>query len=179
MNNSGIEYFIKKGTNIMQITRHDKPLQTSGEPQKVGEKMPNFSVTTAEGKKVQLNELLDKPALFSVVPDITTRVCSISTKKFNQEVDKFSDINFYTISTNSPVQQKDWCAAEGVSNMELLSDEDQEFGNKTGLFVADNTTDARSIWIVDQNGTILYQELVPEMTNEPNYAGALGFLSAL
>lgn len=163
----------------MQITRHDQPLQTSGEPQKVGEKMPNFAVTTASGKQVQLAELLDKPTLFSVVPDINTRVCSVSTKKFNQEVDKYDGVNFYTISTNSPDQQKDWCAAEGVKNMQLLSDENKEFGQKTGLFVSDNQTDARSIWVVDQAGTILYQELVSEMTNEPNYAGALGFLSAL
>lgn len=168
-----------KGTNIMQITRHDQPLQTSGEPQKVGEKMPNFTVTNAEGKQVQLKDLLTKPSLFSVVPDINTRVCSISTKKFNQEVDKYDGVNFYSVSTNSPDQQKDWCATENVKNMQLLSDEQTEFGQKTGLFVSENNTDARSIWVVDQHGTILYQELVPEMTNEPNYAGALGFLSAL
>ena len=163
----------------MQITRHDEPLQTSGEPQKVGEKIPAFTVINSAGDKVELKDLLDKPTLISVVPDINTRVCSISTRKFNQEVDKYEGVNFYTISTNSPEQQKNWCASEGVAKMKLLSDQGYDFGKKTGLFVADNATDARSIWIVDQEGTILYQELVTEMTHEPNYAGALGFLSAL
>lgn len=163
----------------MQITRHDEPLQTSGQPQKVGDKIPDFTVLNSQGEKVQLKDLLNKPTLISVVPDITTRVCSISTKKFNQEVDQYEGIGFYTISTNSPAEQKEWCAAEGVQRMELLSDQAGDFGHKTGLFVADNSTDARSIWIIDQEGTILYQELVLEMTHEPNYEAALGFLSAL
>lgn len=165
----------------MQITRHDEPLQTVGEPQKVGEKMPNFTVTNAQGQEVQLTDLLDKPTLISVVPNINTSVCSISTKKFNQEVDKYDGINFYTISTNTTAEQKDWCAAEGVQKMELLSDHAGDFGHKTGLYTPDpeNPTDTRSVWIIDPAGTILYQEIVIEMTHEPNYEGALGFLSAL
>lgn len=122
---------------------------------------------------------MTKPTLISVVPDINTRICSISTKHFNQEVDKFAQINFYTISTNTLDQQKDWCAAEGVAKLELLSDADADFGKKMGLYVADKNIDARSIWIVDVDGKVLYQELLSEQKNEPDYQKALAFLTEL
>ncbi len=113
------------------------------------------------------------------MPDIDTRVCSLSTKRFNQEVDKYNNINFYTISTNTLEQQKDWCAAEGVAKLELLSDATAEFGKAMGLYVEEKGIDARSIWIVDTKGTVLYQELLAEQSNEPNYAKALEFLDSL
>lgn len=126
-----------------------------------------------------MSELINQPTLISVVPNINTSVCSISTKRFNGEVDKYQNINFYTVSTNTPAEQKDWCAAEDVENMELLSDESHDFGEKMGLFVESAGIDARSIWIVDADNKVLYQELIHEMTNEPNYDAALDFLNNL
>jgi thiol peroxidase len=47
-----------------------------------------------------------------------------------------------------------------------------------GLFVADNHTDARSVWIVDGTGTVKYRELITEQTHEPDYTSALAYLEA-
>ena len=163
----------------MQVTMKNEPLSTNGEPPKIGEQLPNFKVKQADGSFATVDELIDKPTLISVVPNINTSVCSISTKHFNGEVDKFAGINFYTISTNTPEEQKNWCAAEGVSKMELLSDESFDFGKKMGLFIDATKFDSRSIWIVDANRKVLYQELIHELTNEPNYAKALAFLQNL
>ncbi|RHW52918.1 thiol peroxidase [Lactobacillus bombicola] len=163
----------------MQITRLSTPLSTNGQPPKVGEILPDLKVEKSDGSIVNLSELINKPTLISVVPDINTSVCSISTKRFNSEVDKYDNINFYTISTNSPSDQRNWCAAEGVVKMELLSDEKFDFGKKMGLFIEKMGLDSRSIWIVDTNQKILYQELIVEMTNEPNYDAALAFLDTL
>ncbi|MDF7638976.1 thiol peroxidase [Lactobacillus sp. ESL0791] len=163
----------------MKITRLDAPMETNGQPPKVGEKLPAFTVTKADGSKVTSTDLITRPTLISVVPNINTSVCSISTKHFNTEIDNYDGINFYTISTNTPAEQKDWCAAEGVKKMELVSDQDYDFGKKMGLFIADGNLDSRSVWIVDANGKVLYQELVYEMTHEPDYDAALKFLKKL
>ncbi|WP_333637021.1 redoxin family protein, partial [Ligilactobacillus animalis] len=69
-------------------------------------------------------------------------------------------------------QQKNWCAAEGVAKLELLSDATAEFGKAMGLYVEEKGIDARSIWIVDTEGKVLYQELLTEQSDEPNYAKA-------
>lgn len=162
----------------MEITRHGEPLQTNGEPPMIGHQLPEFAVTTAENKQVSSTDLTSQLTLISVVPDIDTRVCSISTKKFNQSVDKFNHINFYTISTNSLAQQQQWCAAEGVTQMQLLSDSAGAFGKAMGLYIAANNTDARSVWIVNATGKIVYRELIEEQTHEPDYDSALSYLEA-
>lgn len=163
----------------MKITMKNEPLTTNGQPPVIGANLPDFEVKKADGTIVKMSELINQPTLISVVPNINTSVCSISTKRFNGEVDKYQNINFYTVSTNTPVEQKDWCAAEDVENMELLSDESHDFGKKMGLFVESAGIDARSIWIVDADNKVLYQELIHEMTNEPNYDAALTFLNNL
>ena len=78
----------------MKITRHDEPLSTNGTPVDVNGVFPEFTVQNAKGENVSSSDLLKKVTFISVVPDINTRVCSISTKKFNQDVDKYSNIAF-------------------------------------------------------------------------------------
>lgn len=63
--------------------------------------------------------------------------------------------------------------------MQLLSDKAFDFGKNTGLYVADNDTDARSVWVLDNDGKVLYRELVIEQTNEPDYESVLQFLDSL
>ncbi|RMC24367.1 MULTISPECIES: thiol peroxidase [unclassified Lactobacillus] len=163
----------------MQITRNNTPLATNGQPPLVGTTLPDFQVERADKTNATSFDLITKPTLISVVPNINTSVCSISTKHFNSEVDTYEGINFYTISTNTLDDQKNWCAAEGVEKMELLSDNQRDFGKKMGLYIEEMDVDSRSIWIVDVNKKILYQELVHEMTDEPNYDAALEFLDGL
>lgn len=160
----------------MQITRHGEAQETNGQPPLIGHELPAFNVTTADQTPFDQSRLLGRYSLISVVPDIDTRVCSISTKNFNQAADRFDGINFYTISTNTLDQQKHWCANEGVKNMRLLSDADASFGKAMGLYLAANNTDARSVWITDPDGKIVYRELITEQTNEPDYDSALAYL---
>lgn len=163
---------------FMQFQRRDGIVNTNGVPPEVGTKFPEFTIKNKDNQSLKLNQLLDKLTLISVVPDINTRVCSISTQRFNHEMDNYSQFNFYTISTNEPEDQQNWCAAEGVSNMELLSDAEFDFGKKAGIFIDANKTDARCIYILDTDGTILYRELINPQNNEPNYQAALEFLSS-
>ena len=163
----------------MKITMKNEPLTTNGQPPVVGEKLPDFKVKKTDESVVKMADLIIKPTLISVVPNINTSVCSISTKRFNGEVDKYEDVDFYTVSTNSPVEQKNWCTTESVAKMELLSDDQLDFGKKMGLYIESTGVDSRSIWIVDANQKVIYQELVQEMTNEPNYNAALAFLDNL
>lgn len=160
----------------MQITRHGEAQQTTGEPPLIGHELPAFQAVTASGTAFDQSHLKGRYSLISVVPDIDTRVCSISTKNFNQSADRFDGINFYTISTNTTQQQADWCANEDVKKMQMLSDVDASFGRAMGLYVEANNTDARSVWITDPTGKIVYRELIVEQTQEPDYDSALAYL---
>lgn len=162
----------------MEITRHGTAQQTNGTPPAVGHVLPAFTVVDAKHDPVSEAAFSGHYSLISVVPDINTRVCSLSTKQFNQAMDGFETVKFYTISTNTIDQQQDWCAAEGVDHIQLLSDAQAHFGQAMGLYVADNHTDARSVWIIDATGKIAYRELIIEQTEEPDYGSALAYLEA-
>ncbi|WP_338216053.1 thiol peroxidase [Companilactobacillus muriivasis] len=154
-------------------------ITTYGDPLTVGETFPDFTVLDKDNNTVKLSSLLDKPVLISVVPDINTRVCSIQTKHFNEEVAGHAEINFVTISTNTPEEQANWCAAEGVENMQMLSDMDHDFGKKSKIWIRDRNILARSVWVVDKNGEIIYSEIVPVQSDEPSYDRVLGQLNEL
>ncbi|MQS89157.1 thiol peroxidase [Companilactobacillus mishanensis] len=163
----------------MDLTFKGEAVSTVGEPVIVGDQFPDFVVKNKDGKNVKLKELLDKPLLISVVPDINTSVCSLQTKRFNTEVDGHSEINFVTISTNTIEQQSKWCAAEDVENMQMLSDVDKDFGRNSNLLIPTMGILARSVWVVDVNKQVIYSEIMNEQTDEPTYDKVLDQLDQM
>ncbi|KRN12716.1 AhpC TSA family protein [Fructilactobacillus fructivorans] len=102
---------------------------------KVGDYLPQFTVKNADGKDVTTNDLKGQTTLISVVPNLKTKVCSLETARFNQEASKFEGVKFITISNNPIEFQKNWCAAHGVNNMEILSDFNGSFGKAMHLYI--------------------------------------------
>lgn len=162
----------------MEVLLLGETVTTNGTPLNVGDQLPAFSLVNQAGTKLNNEQLVDgKLTLISVVPNLNTPICAISTKRFNNEVDNFDNVNFYTISTNTLDEQKDWCAAEGVKKMEVLSDADANFGKAMNLFIESANIDTRSIWVIDANGQIVYRQIVKEIATEPNYDEVLAFLN--
>jgi len=158
------------------VIRRGVPVQLSGDPPQVGDKAPDFTLVANDFSKVSLGESAGKVRLISVVPSIDTSVCSIQTRRFNQEIDKLPDsVVAYTVSVDTPWAQKRWCGAEGVEKMTLLSDyKGNKFGQDWGLYIEEPLGAlARSVFVVDKDGTIAYAQLVPDLGQEPNYDAAL------
>lgn len=167
-----------KGCDDMSFLFKGDNVEAPGKRPEIGEKFPEFSVINKDGETVSLRDLItDKPLLISVVPNINTRVCSIQTKRFNTEIDGHNDITFVTISTNTPEEQSEWCAAEGVKNMQMLSDKNHEFGKIASLYIPVLKIDLRSVWVVNTDGVITYREVLKNQSDEPNYAMVLDHLN--
>ena len=94
-------------------------------------------------------------------------------------MDQFPEVNFLTISTNTIEDQQKWCAAEGVKNMQLVSDKEESFGYASKLLIPDEGILARSVWILDKEGKVVYRQIVEELTDEPDYDQALAELKKL
>lgn len=150
-----------------------------GEPLKVGETLPHFKLEDQDGEKVKTADLIGQLMLISVVPDLNTGTCTLQTRHFNQMVDQFEGIQFLTVSTNTVAEQRDWCAAEGVKNLRMLSDEQESFGYATKLYIPSQGFDARAVYIVDADGVVRYAQIVPEVSEEPDYDDALRVLREL
>ncbi|EOT44830.1 thiol peroxidase [Enterococcus columbae] len=162
----------------MEITKRNEHYQLYKEPLAVGQLAKPFHLKDLKEQVHRLGDFLDKPTLISIVPDINTSVCSIQTRAFNERLSQNKQIHFVTISNNTLAQQQHWCAAEGL-DLVMLHDPENTFGKDYGVYIPDLNIYARAIFVLDTEGNICYEEIVPELTHEPDYEQAIAALDAL
>jgi thiol peroxidase len=116
--------------------------------------------------------------LISVTPSLDTPVCDAQGRKFNELAASLSDdVVVANISVDLPFAQRRWCGANDITRIKVFSDyQERDFGLKYGVLIKELKLLARSVWIVDKDGVIRYKQLVPEVTNEPDYDAALAAL---
>ena len=151
------------------------PATLVGSEVKVGDTAPDFRVVDNGLQPVTLSTAAGKIQLITVVPSLDTPVCDAMTRHFNQDVSTLPDsVVAYTISVDLPFAQKRWCGNAGIDKVQTLSDyQDRSFGLNYGLLLKELKLLARAVYVIDQNNKVVYVELVPEVTAEPNYAAAL------
>lgn len=160
---------------MANVTFKNNPVTLLGKEVAVGDTAPDFTVLANDLSPVTLADSKGKIRLISVVPSVDTGVCSVQTRKFNEEAASLgSDVEILTISVDLPFAQARWCAAEGIENLKTLSDHrDLSFGEAYGVVIQELRLLARSIFVVDQNDKVTYVEYVSENTNHPNYEQAI------
>lgn len=157
------------------VTFMGNPLTLVGREIKVGDKAPDFQALDNDLNPVQFSSLRGNVVILSSVPSLDTPVCSMQTHRFNEQADKLgAKTKIITLSMDLPFAQKRWCGAEGVNNLQTLSDHrDASFGNAYGLLIKELRLLARAVLVVDKEGVVRYMQLVNEVTNEPDYEPAL------
>lgn len=167
---------LKKLTSTQNLVKAgDKYITLLGKQVKVGEQAPAFKVVDKNFSPVRLKDFQGQTLLISVVPSLDTGVCSIQTKRFNEEVAKLPEnITILTISNDLPFAQKRFCDTEKIDSIKVLSDSVwREFGVNYGLLIKDMGLLTRAIFIINDQGKIVYKELVANISQHPNYAKAL------
>lgn len=158
------------------VTFKGGPITLVGPEIKVGDKAPEFTaIESFPASKAILAASAGKTRIISVVPSLDTGICSIQTKKFNEEAASLPDnVVIYTISLDLPFAQKRFCTAEGTSKVVPLSDfKDRSFGEAYGVVMKELGLLARAVFVVGPDDVVKYVQIVPEMINEPDYAAAL------
>ena len=160
------------------VTIKGNPLTVLGEPVSVGDKAPDFSLTANDLSQVSLADSAGKARLISVVPSLDTGICHAQTIRFNEEAGKLGDsAAVLTISAEHPFNQKRWCGAEGVENLQVLSDHmSMGFGESYGLAIKEWRLLQRAILVVDGDDNVTYTEYIPEIAQFPDYDAALAAL---
>lgn len=127
---------------------------------------PNLSIKTIGGKS-------DRVQVLVTVPSIDTPICSAESKKFDDEIKKFPNVDMTVVSMDLPYADDRFCKGQGIKNISIASDfAYQEVGDKYGVSVVEGELKGlliRSIFIIDRNGRIIYQEIVPDINIEPDY----------
>jgi thioredoxin-dependent peroxiredoxin len=165
-----------------KITFKGTPMTLLGEELTTGSEVPDFTLHYFDGglKTLTKQDLLGKPTILSVVPSLDTGVCQTQTKRFNSELAGLGEkVNSVTVSRDLPFAQNRFCGAEEISNIKTASDyQTGEFGSAFGVMIDELKLLARSVFVLDSSGKVIYSEIVPEVTQEPDYSSALNALKS-
>ncbi len=164
-------------TEMADITLKGNPIRTNGNLPPIGSKAPDFLLTDGTLKDMSLKDYAGKRKLLSIVPSLDTPTCSLSTKKFNEEIKKHPEVVALVISADLPFAQKRMCAAENVENIIPLSMmRSKDFAKAYGVLIENGPLAgicARAVVVIDEKDLVVYTEQVPEIAQEPDYEMAL------
>jgi len=140
---------------------------------------PEFVAVDNDLETVASPSFRGKVCVFVSVPSLDTSVCDVEVRRFNKEAAVLADdVLVVTVSMDLPFAQKRWCGAAGVDRVMTLSDyREASFGKAYGVLIAELRLLARAVFVVDREGMLRYQQLVRELTEEPDYDQVLEAVS--
>ncbi|HOD53395.1 MAG TPA: thiol peroxidase [Candidatus Cloacimonadota bacterium] len=164
---------------MAEITLQGMPIHTIDNLPAVGLKAPDFSLTAKDLSNKSLSDYQGKRIILNIFPSIDTGVCAASVRRFNAEASKLENTIVLCVSADLPFAQNRFCGAEGIENVETLSCFRSNFSDAYGVKIVDGPMQgltARAVVMINENGHVIYQELVPEIAQEPDYEKALNIL---
>ncbi len=159
------------------VTLKGNTINTLGELPTLGTQAPDFKLTKTDLSPATLANYKGKKIVLNIFPSIDTGTCAQSVRQFNKEAAELNNTAVLCVSKDLPFAQARFCGAEGIDNVEMLSDfREGSFGRSYGLEFTDGplqSLHSRAVVVIDEHGQVLYNELVPEIVDEPNYMAAL------
>lgn len=164
------------------ITFKGTAVHTLGELPAEGSQTPDFKLTAGNLSDKTLADYAGKKIILNIFPSIDTGTCAASVRAFNEKAAGLDNTVVLCISKDLPFAQGRFCAAEGISNVETLSEyKDSNFSDAYQLKIADGPLAgllSRAVVVIDEKGKVIYTEQVAEVTDEPDYDKALAAVSS-
>ncbi|WAC02691.1 thiol peroxidase [Lacinutrix neustonica] len=165
---------------MAKITLGGTPVETSGQLPEIGEKAPEFHLTTTDLSTQKLSDLKGHKVVLNIFPSVDTGTCAQSVREFNKKAGKMNNTKVLCISRDLPFAQARFCGAEGLEHVLMLSDfKTGDFGKAYGLEFTDGPFEglhSRCVLVLDENGIVTYTQQVKEVGDEPNYEASLDAL---
>ena len=159
------------------VTAQGNPVTLLGPELQLGQEAPDFTVRrdVAPDSEYTLATDRGKTRILNIVVSLDTAVCDQQGRRFNQEAASLGDdVAILTVSMDLPPAQARWCEAAGIDKVTTASDfYDQSFGLAYGLRIKELGLLARAVIILDPDDIVRYIQIVPELTEPPNFEAAL------
>jgi thiol peroxidase len=144
----------------------------------VGDKAPEVTVVNCAGLgDVVVGGAQGVKQLIIVVPSLDTGVCATETRNFNARAAELEGVKTTIVSLDLPFASGRFCSAEGIDKLTVASDfRNKDFANAYGVLLGGSVlagVTCRAIFAVNEEGVVTYKEIVPEITEEPNYDTAI------
>ena len=143
-----------------------------------GTMAPDFNLVKNDLSEYILNDNKGKYVVLNIFPSLDTGVCAMSVRRFNEMAAALPNTTVLCISKDLPFAQSRFCTVEGIENVVPLSDfrNTSSFGEAYGVLMKDGPLQgllARAVVVINPQGEVVYSELVPEITQEPDYEAVL------
>ncbi|MFG1702827.1 thiol peroxidase [Nonomuraea sp. M3C6] len=165
---------------MSDVTLRGNPVTVGGTFPQPGDTAPVFRLVGTDLKERSLDDFDHATKVLNIFPSVDTGTCAASVRRFNQVAAEHPGVVVLCVSADLPFAQKRFCGAEGLDNVTMLSvmrgrefladyGVAQESGPLAGLA-------ARAVVVLDGDNKVVYSQLVPEISQEPDYDGALTVL---
>lgn len=162
---------------MAQVTLKGTAFNTNGDLPAVGNAAPDFSLVDADLNNVSLATYAGKKKILNIVPSLDTPVCATSTKIFNERVTGRNDVVVLIVSADLPFAQKRFCDDNKLANViPLAMMRSRNFAKDYGVLLTEGPLagiTCRAVVVLDENNKVIHSQLVPEITQEPDYEAAM------
>jgi thioredoxin-dependent peroxiredoxin len=161
------------------ITLKGNEVHTIGTLPSVGTTIKDFALVDSGLNVKTLESFEGKKKVFNIFPSIDTPTCASSARKFNEQANALENTVVINVSKDLPFALGRFCAAEGLNNVETLSDFRGAFGDDYEVTITDSPLKgllSRAVIVTDENDKIVYTQQVAEIADEPDYEAALAAL---
>ncbi len=153
------------------------PVSLVGDLPEVGTSAPEF--TLVDAGMADLTRTAGTRTVLNIFPSVDTGVCAASVRRFNELAAGLPNTEVVNVSQDLPFAMGRFCGAEGIENVKVGSAFRSSFGTDYGVTLADSGFAglfARAVVVLDEDGTVLHSQLVPEIAQEPDYDAAVASL---
>ncbi len=168
--------FAQTAKTANTVLMKGQPVRTYSKLPAVNKPAPKFILTDVNMNDQTLEAYKGRYVILNIFPSVDTGVCSASVHHFNEEAANLPNTVVLCISKDLPFAQKRFCGAEGIENVVMLSDFRSDFGWNYGVEMIDSPMKgllSRAVVVIDPSGNIIYEEQVPDISQEPNYEAAI------
>lgn len=155
------------------VTFKGSEVKTNGSLPVVGAQAPDFKLVGAGLNEISLADFKGKRVVLNIFPSIDTGVCAASVRNFNKLAAADDNVVVVCVSKDLPFAASRFCGAEGLDKVITASDfRYNNFATDYGVLMTDGPLAglmARSVVAIDENGKVVYNQLVPEIVEEPSY----------
>jgi thiol peroxidase len=168
---------------MTKVNLKGNPVMIKGDLAKTGEKAKDFKFVNTDLTEGTLYGSGDMVKVILAVPSLDTGTCAMETRKFNEKLSGFKNVLGLVVSRDLPYAIRRFCELEGIKNVKGVSDfRKGEFIDKYNTEIMEGTMkglSARAVFVLNKDNIVKYTELVPEISQEPDYQKALDAISSL
>ena len=150
--------------------------RTSGDLPVVGSRAPDVSLVNTSLQNVSLANWMGMRKIMNIFVSIDTSVCAESVVKFERYAGEGDDLALLMISYDLPFAHQRFKKEHSLERVTGLSAiRHGGFGENYGVMIVDGPLAgmfSRAVVVLDENNTVVYSEMIEDITTEPNYDAA-------